>query len=340
MTINYKTIKGMPIVAVASDPTNPIVGQVWFNSTSNVLKGHIGSPGTAAWQTGGTMNTGKSSPTGFGLQTAALSAQDASTEEYDGSAWTTVPATLNTSPRTDFDGAGTQTAGLTAGGEGGSNNILNASEEYDGSTFTNSPGTLNTSRNYGPMAGTQTAGLIFGGTGTNPALSYNATSATEKYDGSTWTSGNNMVTAESSGGGFGTQTAAVHAGGYDTSVPGSYQDATYEYDGTNWTTIPGAGYIQNANTKGGGAQTSGVIAGGYTGPTYTPGGAGVNTISHQYDGSTWTATSPINTGRYDMGCTKNTTSNSDHTIFGGSGGTTATEEWGVGAPSTVTFTDS
>jgi len=35
----YKEIKGTQIEVLASDPPNPVEGQFWYNSTSNVLKG-------------------------------------------------------------------------------------------------------------------------------------------------------------------------------------------------------------------------------------------------------------------------------------------------------------
>jgi hypothetical protein len=35
----YKELKGTNIEAVATDPTYPVTGQVWYNTTSNVLKG-------------------------------------------------------------------------------------------------------------------------------------------------------------------------------------------------------------------------------------------------------------------------------------------------------------
>ena len=36
---NYKGIKGFRVECLASDPSNPIAGQTWFNTTSNVMKG-------------------------------------------------------------------------------------------------------------------------------------------------------------------------------------------------------------------------------------------------------------------------------------------------------------
>ncbi len=54
----YKEIKGTNIQVVSSDPSNPVDGQVWYNTTSNVLKGNKGSP-VAAWATTNPMNTGR-----------------------------------------------------------------------------------------------------------------------------------------------------------------------------------------------------------------------------------------------------------------------------------------
>ena len=54
----YKEIKGTQIEVLSSDPSNPVEGQVWYNSTSNVLKGSIRT-GAAAWATANAMGTGR-----------------------------------------------------------------------------------------------------------------------------------------------------------------------------------------------------------------------------------------------------------------------------------------
>jgi hypothetical protein len=46
----YINIKGQNIEVVASDPANPTLGQIWYNSTSNTLKGLDFQ--AAAWATG------------------------------------------------------------------------------------------------------------------------------------------------------------------------------------------------------------------------------------------------------------------------------------------------
>jgi hypothetical protein len=49
----YINIKGQNIEVVASDPANPTLGQIWYNSTSNTLKGGGGST-AASWASGPT----------------------------------------------------------------------------------------------------------------------------------------------------------------------------------------------------------------------------------------------------------------------------------------------
>jgi hypothetical protein len=58
----YKEIHGTNIEVVSSDPSNPVEGQLWYNSTSNNVKGFIVSSGS--WATGGDLNTARKQMTG------------------------------------------------------------------------------------------------------------------------------------------------------------------------------------------------------------------------------------------------------------------------------------
>jgi hypothetical protein len=54
----YKGIQGFTIQNLSADPSNPIEGQVWYNSTSNVWK--VEELTTAgAWATGNNLNTAR-----------------------------------------------------------------------------------------------------------------------------------------------------------------------------------------------------------------------------------------------------------------------------------------
>ena len=67
----YINIKGQNIEVVASDPANPTQGQIWYNTTSNTLKGG-GVTTDGAWATANNMNTARAYLAGAGTQTEAL----------------------------------------------------------------------------------------------------------------------------------------------------------------------------------------------------------------------------------------------------------------------------
>ena len=78
-----------------------------------------------------------------------------SSEEYNGSSWTT-GGNMN-SPKFALAGCGTQTAALGFGGRPGP---VSNTEQYDGSSWTTTTA-LNTARSYLGGAGTTTAGFGF-----------------------------------------------------------------------------------------------------------------------------------------------------------------------------------
>ena len=49
----FKTLKGLFIKHVSSDPANPIHGQIWYNTTTQTLKV---APEISAWAAGGSLN--------------------------------------------------------------------------------------------------------------------------------------------------------------------------------------------------------------------------------------------------------------------------------------------
>jgi hypothetical protein len=131
----YKGIKGFKVQYLSADPSNPIIGQTWYNSTSKDLK-YTGATAAGAWASATSMNTARLYLAGCGTQTAALAfggGPGTATEEYNGSTWATVTPGLNTA-RSGLAGAGIQTAALAFGGDGPP--ITGATEEYNGATWT------------------------------------------------------------------------------------------------------------------------------------------------------------------------------------------------------------
>jgi hypothetical protein len=89
---DYKGIKGFKVQYLSADPSNPIIGQTWYNDTSKDLK-YTGATAAGSWATGGNLAAARSNIAGTGNQTAALAIGGYlfggptftnSTEEYDG----------------------------------------------------------------------------------------------------------------------------------------------------------------------------------------------------------------------------------------------------------------
>jgi hypothetical protein len=184
--------------------------------------------------------------------------------------------------------AGTQTATVAFGGETASNTVVGTTELYNGTAWTSNPTGMNTSRDTPVSAGTQTAALAASGDVVPTSPRYSV--ATEKFNGTTWTSVNNMSTGRYGAFGAGIQTAAFVTGGYD----GNYLTSTELYNGTNWTTSPAT--LNTARGGGGSAgasNTAGLIFGGYTGTAPTA-------ATESFNGTSWTNVNSMNTSRANL----------------------------------------
>jgi hypothetical protein len=80
---DYINIYGQDILAVASDPANPTLGQIWYNTTSNTLKGQ-GVTTAGSWASATNYPTSTQRQASFGTQTATVNASG-----FNGTAYTT-----------------------------------------------------------------------------------------------------------------------------------------------------------------------------------------------------------------------------------------------------------
>ena len=156
--------------------------------------------------------------------------------------------------RQSLAGAGTQNAGLVAGGYTNAAPGVSCTEEYNGTSWSTG-GALITARYALAGAGTQNEGLVAGGF-TNANVS-----CTEEYNGTSWSVGGALIIARHALTGAGTQNAALVAGGFISAVPGV--SCTEEYNGTSWS-AGGALIIARHALTGAGSQAAGLVAGGYT----------------------------------------------------------------------------
>jgi hypothetical protein len=299
-------------------------GQLYFNSTANAFKETITDIAGATWASGGNLNSGRrwGGQGSLGIQTATLliggNPAQAIVEEYDGTSWTEI-TDLNAGNNASMCW-GTSTSAVNAGGASPRTQV----ESWNGSSWTE-VAEVNNGRYGGLGAGaSNTSGMIFGGENPSPSGPHPGPyfSATEIWDGSSWTEVSEMNQARYGMlGGGATNTAAIGAGGGDP-VP-SYGGYTEIWDGSSWTEVA------NMNEKrmlgsGFGTSTSFIAAGS------DPGGDSPYAKTESWDGSSWTQLSgDLSTARGQFsGGGSGATSG---VVFGGrtpSGpATNSTEEW-------------
>jgi len=299
-------------------------GSTWTASgTLNTARGYLAGTGTqtaglafggytgsstgatekfngSAWTSVNSMNTARNSLAGAGTQTAALAfgGSPSSTESYNGTSWTSLN-NLNT-PRFGLAGSisGTNTAALAFGGY--TTTFSGATESYNGTSWTNTA-SMATARNGLAGAGTQTTALAFGGAngpvGGVLTEAFNGPTTITIPATGTWSSGGNLINLLRLQASFGTQNAAVSAGG---SLNGPTTGVTEKYNGTSWTASGALNTARQWTPGGAGTQTAGLVFGGSTAgslPTIT--GA-----TEKYNGTTWTNNpTSMNTARgYTSGC--------------------------------------
>jgi hypothetical protein len=314
------------IESVATDPGSPDEGEVWYNSTDNVLKVQSATT-VGTWAAGGNMGTARYALVGAGTQTAGLGfggytdpGFSAATEEYDGSAWS-AGGSLNTG-RAGPGGAGTQTSALAFGGQA-SPGATGATELYNGTSWTNNPTGLNSPRIAIAGFGTQTAALAFGG---QPV-----SGATELWNGTSWTNNpTGLNTARFYSIGVGIQTAGLAFSGGN---PGGKLAATESWNGSTWTSVNSLN-LARQGIGSAGTQTAALAFGGDVLPTSPRN----STSTEIWNGTSWT-TNPngLSSGRFQLSGAGTQTS---ALAFGGNvPKTNVTEEWtGPGAAVTKTIT--
>ena len=310
----YLGTHGSKIQTYTSDPGNPNTGEVWYNSTANTIR--VEAQTTAgAWATGGTMNTGRFYIAGAGTQTSTLAAGGesppgavvATTETYNGSAWTSVTSMSN--PRFFTGSAGeSNTSALVFGRYDPASGIT---ESWDGSSWTE-VGDMNTGRGRFGGTGTQTAALAAGGGPPN-----DGTTATESWNGSSWTSVTSLNTARGYVNTGGTYTSALTVGGL--SPPSTTLGVAESWNGSAWTEVADIATPAGIRSTFG-QDNDNILAVG-------------NGLTELWNGSAWTETTDLSTARGATGSANSSPVDSG-IIFGGSpSGPTATEEWtGAGAP--------
>ena len=215
-------------IGAAGGPTGVQATEIW-NGTSWANDANLGS--AIYYRAGaGTVNSAFAaggSPNG----TTSV----ATTETYNGTSWATGGSLVN--PTSFAASVGTAADGLSiAGGDSSPATYNNYTQQYNGTSWT-SLANVNTSRKSlnASSTGPTSSAVVFGGTSNPPTY----LTATEIWNGTSWTTNpNGLATARGSGGGVGTQAAALMFGGYEP-----VKSNTEEFTG------PGAPVTQTITTS-------------------------------------------------------------------------------------------
>ena len=299
-----------------------------FKPPSNTTADNTEEYDGSSWTAGGALGTArfflgsaKSAPQTAGLAFGGNPGYKTNTEEYNGSSWTAGGAL--TQGRNQFDGAGTQTAGLAVGGQHSPPfRQLTDVEEYDGSSWTSVTG-IPTATEDNAASGLQTAALTYGGS------SPSATANSFAYNGSTWTATPSMANARQNGAGTGTgSSSALSTGGGPPSngrtIAEEYNRSANVITGAAWAAGGNLGTARN-RIGGAGTQTAGLAFGG----SVSPGGGEptVTNLSESYNGSSWSEGNNLGTSRYGVqGCGPQTAALAVGGVINPNSGTGATRD--------------
>ena len=171
------------------------------------------------------------------------------------------------------------------GAQGFTNGISKATYEHNGSSWSTT-GSTSGEHDVGGGGGTQGAAVIFAGW---DGTAGDDIAVTEEYDGSSWSSANNMVQscAFCTGGGV-LQTAQMVTGGSQYNPTVRDLPMTQTYNGTNWSneSVDSTGLqTGSCGESGGGGLDAFFIAGG---ALESPGVVGTSQIFNQ-SASSWTS---------------------------------------------------
>ena len=279
----YKAIKGQNIRVVSSDPSNLALGDIWYNSTSNLLKvvaqqaswsltGDI-STGRCMCFTGGTKDAGWIAGGRPGNQTVS--------QDWDGTSFA-VGNSLNTGANSGGK-AGLYNSGLRAAGNG--TGAGTTSEEYDGTTWT-AGGTIPTSglprsRTYGCAgSGLQDAAWVAsGGPGGEGTPGW---TTAFKYDGTSWSSTGATQSIRWVAAACGTESAGLFYGGYN------YASASTNTEHYNGSVFSEENNMPSGRNTWGGAGTQSAAGGAGGAPGYS-------NNYFLYDGTNWSTGSTMPT---------------------------------------------
>ena len=296
----YYDINGQKVQNRSSDPSPVQEGQVWYNTTSNTAKvqsiATIGSFATApslpVARSGGPMfSVGSTSAAVLSVGSNPAGPPPdytTRTEVYDGTSWTQGNS-ITTAARNSVASGGSSSAGKMVGGYSGTAGGDNTVEDYDGTCFSSAPVSPKATEAASGL-GTQTAMVVTAGGAINVGPQ-----TTMEWNGSSWSTTNNLGRAVQGGASSGITTAGLFSGGFKNYPSTVVTNESSSYDGSCWTANNAMNTAKGSQGSSlSGTQTASAIFGGNTRP-------GITNQTELYDGTCWSNTTTLPAARENAG---------------------------------------
>jgi len=257
-----KAVSSNEVESLSSDPGSPSNGQIWYNTTSNTFKVY-GTVTADTWANGGNLGTNYYAGAGAGTQTDAMSSNgvgaNTRSESYNGTSW----SSETSAPSTQYN---------SASGDGQTSYIMWAGTpnyDYNGSAWSTNNAAHRSMGGAGD-AGTAADCITFG----NPC----PFSMTNSWNGTSWSSLNDMVTASNSMRGCGAAVDDCIAMGGSTD-----SDHSQTWNGTCWSSANNMGTLHIYHGSFGTGSAAAYCTGGIN---------NTSKVTAKFEGTSWAAGTP------------------------------------------------
>jgi len=316
---DYDAIAGLKIPVLSADPSAPIEGELWYNTTADKFRGKGLYQVSAAWSTAPSgLNAGRRSCEGAGTPSNGIGflgyiggyPRYGGSETYNGSSWSNGPSTPTPlGEQASHVGDGSAAAGIGGNYFSGPSGLgaTNYHFEWNGSSFSNATTLPRQSYSMG-SAGTRDAFTVAGGGDYNGGSQ--PSNKTNEWNGSAWSETGNLPYSSpgSYSQGFGSQNAMGILKADTASTD------WYVYNGSSWSTSPASLNRSVTGRSMWGSTSSAVAAGGGT-PSIPRNG------TETWNGSTWSNSSNSNSNHIQALRSNSASSSSPAGwIFGGGPG--------------------
>ena len=317
---NFDAIAGLSIPVLSADPSAPVQGELWYNTTADKFRGYGLYQVNAAWSTAPSgLNAGRRSCYGAGSANDGIGfggyiggfPRYGGTETYNGSSWSTqsnLPTPLGESITHVGTGSG---AAAGVGGyyfSGPSASVGSYNSQWNGSSWSSASSLPSTRYGMGGVGNGSDDYHVGGGAHANGGYFPQTTSWS--WNGSAWSS--EPAISWTPGTDAGTASWGSSTNDWYSTSNGPAKTTMWVYNGTSWATDPATFPVSNTERS---------IWGNSDSATSTGGPAGPATATDVWNGSVWAASPATSNNNHIAALRSNSTSSgTDGWVFGGGPG--------------------